>query len=1034
MRLGFLAMWLTCLSFSVLAQPEWENEKIFAINKEDGYATFYTYGSEAEALKNEPMNSAYYMLLNGNWKFNWVKKPADRPVDFYKLDYDASKWGTIKVPSNWELNGYGIPIYINTRYEFEPKNPVPPFVPKDWNPVGSYKHTFYVPADWDGRQVFIHFGAVKSAMYLWINGEKVGYSQGSKTPAEFDITPYIKAGENQLALEVYRFSDGSYLECQDFWRFSGIERDVYLYSTPTVRIRDFFFKANLNQDFTVANPTVDVDVRNHTKKSGSYAVQAKLYDGKTLVWAGKENVKLQAGDNTLSFSGVVNSPKLWSAEEPNTYKLSLVLEDSKGNVTQATSATVGFRDVKLHDGQLLVNGKPILIKGVNRHEHDEFTGHVVSVESMIKDIQLMKQNNINAVRTCHYPNDPIWYELCNQYGLYLVDEANNESHGMGYLDKTLAKVDSWKDAHVDRMKRMVERDKNHPSIIIWSLGNEGGDGPNFAAVYEWTKRRDSTRLAQYERAADAGTDHTDVMCPMYIGIEGMVKYASQPQKKPYIQCEYAHAMGNSVGNFQEYWDAIEKYKHLQGGFIWDWVDQGIAAYDAEGRKYWAFGGDLGSENIEHDQNFCMNGLVNADRTAHPSLYEVKKVHQFMKIKAANPACSAVKITNMYDFITLNNYKVTWELKDQGKVIKSGHFYPRDIQPGETKEYPIDLTGFQKQADREYFLDFSATTINEQPLIPAGFELASEQIALPVKQMKMAPRVNGKKLAYKQDGNKVSIVAENVHFQFDMDKGEMVSMKVKNTELVDKAPAINFWKAPNDNDMGYKINTLCAVWRNAGNEKKLVESKVESAKDGSVVLTFQYQLPNLESQLTTKYNVFSSGLIEVENNFTLGNKELPFVPRIGMMMQMPEGFENISWYGRGPWENYPDRKTAAFVDVYNSTVTNQFVPYESPQENGYKTDTRWLVVSNEEGVGIKFSGAPVFGFSALHFTPEDLTQERRGSMHNIHITPRKETVLNIDYKIMGVGGNDSWGAKPMTQYTIKPSSFTYSFTMEPVLNK
>ncbi|MFV0291477.1 MAG: glycoside hydrolase family 2 TIM barrel-domain containing protein [Mangrovibacterium sp.] len=1039
-RIGILGALIIGISSIVSAQPDWENEKIFAINKEEPHATFYTYSTEQEALKDDFAESEYYISLNGDWKFNWVKSPSDRPIEFYKDNYDVSNWKTIKVPSNWEINGYGIPIYINTHYEFEPKNPIPPLVPDDWNPVGSYKHSFYLPEDWDGRQIFIHFGAVKSAMYLWINGEKVGYSQGSKTPAEFDITSFLKKGKNNLALEVYRFSDGSYLECQDFWRLSGIERDVYLHATPKARIRDFFFKPNLNESLNSAKPTIEIDFRNHAERNRLYTIKAKLCDEKTIVWEDRQELKLQAGDSRLVIDGRIDEPKLWSAENPNIYKLALILEDNKGNVIQATSTTVGFRKVELKDGQLLVNNKAILIKGVNRHEHDEFTGHVVSKESMMEDIRLMKQNNINAVRTCHYPNDPIFYELCNRYGLYVVDEANIESHGMGYGDKTLAKVDSWKDAHLDRMKRMVERDKNHPSVIIWSLGNEAGDGSNFKALYDWTKARDNSRLAQYERAAEAGTSHTDIHCPMYKDIADMINYASrEKQSKPYIQCEYAHAMGNSLGGFQDYWNAIEKYNYLQGGFIWDWVDQGIATYTEDGQKYWAFGGDLGSENIQHNQNFCMNGLVNADRTPHPTLVEVKKVQQFVKIKAANANFTAVDVTNMYDFITLDNYKINWTLKAEDKILKTGSFYPRNLQPGETKQYPLDISTVIRPEGKECFLNFSGITIHSDELIPANFELASEQIAIPTKQTKMQPKANhtNEKVSYTQESTSeedfIKVSCKNAVMTFDMKSGRIVSMKIANKELVNNQEGLmmNFWKAPNDNDLGYNMNNMCAAWRTAMEDVQLEKASVENTPQGDLALTFIYYLANIESRLTTKYIVEHSGKITINNSLKLGSLELAQMPRIGMMMQMPEEFENIAWFGRGPGENYPDRKAASFVDVYKSTVTSQFVSYESPQDNGYKTDARWLEVTNDDGVGLKFSMSSLFGFSTLHFTPEDLTQERRGSMHQVQLKPRKASVLNLDYKIMGVGGIDSWGAQPFEKYLIKAADFSYSLIIEPI---
>ncbi|MCT4645727.1 MAG: DUF4981 domain-containing protein [Carboxylicivirga sp.] len=1014
------------------AQEDWENEKVFAINREVPYTTFYTYGCESAAIKNIPSDSPFYQSLNGTWKFNWVKVPGDRPADFYKDNYDVSGWDNITVPSNWELKGYGLPIYINTRYEFAPKNPVPPNVPDDWNPVGSYKREFLLPDNWDGRQVFIHFGAVKSAMYLWVNGQKVGYSQGSKTPAEFDITPYVKKGNNSVAVEVYRFSDGAYLECQDFWRLSGIERDVYLYSTPKVRIRDFFFKSNLDEQYTNANPVVDVELLAHDGKSGSYSLEMNLYDGKEKVWTSSKKLKVSGKTNT-SFTGMVKQPKKWSAETPDLYTLSLILKDSKGNVIQATSNKVGFRKVEIKGGQLLVNGKAVLFKGVNRHEHDEFEGHVVGLQSMLDDIRLMKENNINAVRTCHYPNDPLWYDLCDQYGLYLIDEANIESHGMGYGEKTLGKAPTWLDAHMDRTVRMVERDKNHASVIIWSLGNEAGDGPNFEATSKWIKGRDNSRPVHYERAGQRA--HTDIVCPMYMGIDAMVKYASKPQDRPLIQCEYAHAMGNSVGNLQDYWDAIEKYKHLQGGFIWDWVDQGIAAYDENGKKYWAFGGHLGAENHAHDQNFCMNGVINADRTEHPSIYEVKKVYQFVKIKPSDEQCSKVNITNFYDFITLNNFKIEWVVKANGEEVLNGEFYPRDIAPGQTKAYNLGLDQLNKQPGKEYFVHFNMVTLNDQPMIPAGYVQATEQIALPgVAAKAMANATIGAKLQLKQTAVKAIIKSNDVNIEFDLKKGELSMYQYAGINYLEEAPVPNFWKAPNDNDLGYRMPKQYGIWREAGANKVIKNTKVQKLSDNRIQLTFVYDLAELESQLTTSYTVNGLGEIEVDYSFEKGKKKLPLIPRVGMMMTLPSDFEYLEWYGRGPWENYPDRKTAAFVDHYKSTVTDQYYAYASPQETGYKTDNRWMVLMDKKGHGLMVESNDLFGFSALHFTPEDLSQDNRGSKHMAEMQARKETILNIDHKIMGVGGDNSWGARPHAQYSIKADDYSYSFKMKPFVSK
>ena len=565
---------------------DWENPKVFNVNKEEPYTTFVPFPDVASALRLDRRQSPFYFSLDGPWKFHWVRNPADRPMDFYRDDYDVSKWDTIHVPSMWEFQGYGVPIYVNSDYEF-PRPWNPPHVPHDYNPVGSYKRWFMVPSEWDGREIFIHFGAVKSAFYIWINGQKVGYSQGCKTPAEWDITKYLRKGENSVALEVYRWCDGTYLECQDMWRISGISRDVYLYSAPKVRIRDFFAKPDLDENYTDGSLSVAVELKNDSPglAAGSVRLELQLLDDQNQVVA-RESTRLTVGGKpkaSTSFTANVRTPKKWTAETPNLYSLVLHLTSADGKNNEVATCKIGFRKVEIKAGQLLVNGVAIQIKGVDRHEHDGYTAHVLSDEVLLKDITLLKQNNINAVRTSHYPNDPRWYDLCDKFGIYLVDEANIESHGMGYGERTLAKNPEYKEAHLDRTMRMVERDKNRPSVIIWSLGNEAGNGPNFVATYEWIKQRDNTRPVQYERAQEQA--NTDIVCPMY-SWSYLESYGSRIHDRPLIMCEYAHSMGNSTGNFQDYWDLIEKYPQLQGGFIWDWVDQGFIKVSPTGEKYW----------------------------------------------------------------------------------------------------------------------------------------------------------------------------------------------------------------------------------------------------------------------------------------------------------------------------------------------------------------------------------------------------------------------------------------------------------------
>jgi beta-galactosidase len=1024
-----IAFLMVCTALFAQGQEDWENQHVFEINKLEPRAHFYSYQSEKDALENKRENSDYFQLLNGTWKFNWVKEPSQRPLDFYKESYDVSGWDDIKVPSNWEVEGYGIPIYVNTTYPFAMKNPTPPTIPDGWNPVGSYRRNFEIPANWDGRRIILHFGAVKSAMYLWVNGQKVGYSQGAKLPAEFDITSYVRTGQNSVAVEVYRWSDGSYLECQDFWRLSGMERDVYLYATPKVHIQDFFFHPGLDDTYTDANFSLDVTLQNLNKGTDQVIVAAKLLDAQQkVVYEIDQNVKVK-GDHIVTLTGSLKNPLKWSAETPNLYTLALTLMDKRKHNLESTSAKVGFRKVEIIGGQLLVNGKAVLLKGVNRHEHDEFTGHVVSEESMLLDIRLMKEFNINAVRTSHYPNDSRWYELCDEYGLYIIDEANIESHGMGYGALSLAKDTTWMAAHIERTKRMVERDKNHPSIIIWSLGNEAGDGPNFEATSAWIKNRDNSRPVHYERAGKS--PHTDIVCPMYSPIDHLISYARNVQDRPFIMCEYAHAMGNSVGNLIDYWEVIEKYEHLQGGFIWDWVDQGLVKYDEKGQKYWTYGGDYGPEDIPSDQNFCLNGLVNPDRSLHPSIYEVKKVYQFIKLKPVDMDANRVRVENHYDFISLNRFQLNWEVKEDGHVVLEGQVDMGNILPGEGANIAMNLNQLHKKAGKDYYLHLSVSLKEAWGLLKQGAIVATEQIALanekvPVKLAK------GDALTVNSSDSEVQVAGDRFVAKFDNQTGSISSFEMDGKALLVDGPVPNFWRAPNDNDHGFGMIRRLDVWRKAGETRKVETYDVHKKGHNQVDITYQFELPDVKSQLTIVYSVLGSGTVVVDYAFRVGDEKLPMIPRIGMMMTVPEGMEQVSWFGRGPWENYSDRKTGAFIDKYKSTVSDLFYNYPSPQETGHRTDTKWLTVTNKAGAGWHITGSSNFGFSALHFTPEDLSFERRGTKHPVDLQPRKETIINIDHKMMGVGGDNSWGARPHANYSIAPKNYSFQFVMRPLV--
>ncbi len=1016
---------------------DWENPQVIAKNKLAPHAFFVPFKSLEKALKLDYENSEYYHSLNGKWKFKWSKNPVERPMDFYNPTFDVSTWDEIPIPSNWEIQGYGIPIYVNSDYEFS-ANPVPPQIPHDNNPVGSYRMNFAVPSDWKNHEVILHFGAVKSAMYLWINGKKVGYSQGSKLPAEFNITQYLQKGENSLAVEVYRWSDGAYLECQDFWRISGIERDVFLYAIPEVHIRDFFAEATLDENYEngILNLSVEVFNQAFLNEGKEYAVEAQIYD-QTNKLIKKEILKFVQDANpksALKTQIEMGKVRKWSAEEPDLYSLVLLLKDRKGKLIEQTATKIGFRKSEIKNGQLLVNGKAVYLKGVNRHEHDEFAGHVISKASMIKDIELMKQFNINAVRTSHYPNNPYWYELCDKYGIYLVDEANIESHGMGYHpDRTLGNNPDWELAHMDRIQRMVHRDKNHPSIIIWSMGNEAGDGVNFVKCADWIHEFDPSRPVHYERALM--NKHVDIYSPMYASISSIENYAKKYFDRPLILCEYAHSMGNSTGNLQDYWDVIEKYDQLQGGFIWDWVDQGLAETDEDGNKYWTYGGDYGPEDVPSDGNFVINGIVSSDRTPHPAIWEVKKVYQNISFKAKNASKGQFLIQNKFSFTNLDDYNFKWEIFENGHKIQEGNFDIKGLQPNNECDFQVKYEGLNFDSRKEYFINFYAYTKIKTDVVPSNHEIAKEQIRLPFGEYENKTKPGNDKLAVRQFDDGLQIQGNKFTITFDKTNGMISSYVFNERELFRRGPEPNFWRAPNDNDFGNRMDQRTASWRRAGEHRFLLDAQLQNINETDLKLSFEFELSDVRSKLLITYIVKPSGEITVENFFEPGIKGLSELPRFGMQMILPVTFEYLEYYGRGPQENYCDRNTAAFVGNYKSNVTEQYFPYVRPQENGYKTAVRTLKIYNQLGYGLEFIGEPTLGFSALHYSTEDLDQlTRENYKHLNNLKPREEVFLNIDYKQMGVGGDNSWGARPHDPYQLFPQPYTFKFKIRPISNE
>ena len=1053
-----LRYWLSMTVFVLIvaniakAQQEFpsdlEDPKMFNQNKEEPHATLMPFDNIESLLNSKNEKSPFYKTLNGTWKFNWVKNPADRPADFYKPGYNISTWDNIPVPSNWELEGYGIPMYTNIPYEFadgrnqitELQDPEPPRVPHAYNPVGSYRRDFTIPEEWKNRQVFIHFGAVKSAMYIWVNGKKVGYSQGSKTPAEWDVTKHINySGTNTLAVQVFRWSDGAYLECQDFWRISGIERDVFLFSTPKIHIRDFFANADLDENYINGKLTLEIDIKNYFKKlkAKDYSIELQILeqDSKTILIQETKEIEINKLENSIIvFEKEIKNPLKWTAETPSLYNLVLTINDKNNTIVEAVGTKIGFRKVEIKNSQVLINGKAVLFKGVDRHEHDQYSGHVIPYESMLQDIRLFKENNINAVRTSHYPNDPVWYDLCDKYGIYVIDEANIESHGMGYGDKSLAKDPVWEEAHVDRIKRMVERDKNHPSVVIWSMGNEAGDGVNFAAGYKWIHENDASRPVHYERALMG--PNTDIYCPMYASIGHLVKYANNDPEKPLILCEYAHSMGNSTGNLQDYWDVIEKYDVLQGGFIWDWVDQGLVKKTEDGQKYWAYGGDYGPEGTPSDNNFCLNGLVNPDRTEHPALEEVKKVYQNFGLKAINLNEGKIEITNKNFFTGTEGLELYWEILANDRTIAQNTISDLTIPPGKGRliSIPIPDKSFIEPGI-EFFVNLSIKTTDVGPLLPEGFEIAKEQFQLPVYKEKIALNMQDiQPLKLEEKGDVVIIIGSDFTIKFNKTTGFFISYEFNGNELLNKGPEPNFWRAPIDNDFGFGMQKKLGVWKEAVKTMKVKDFTVKKTAPNEVYILVEFNLPEVSSEHHTIYTILGSGDIIIKNSFFPGKEGLPDMPRFGMQMQIPTEYNHVSWFGRGPQENYWDRKTSAFVGFYEKNVNDLFYPYISPQENGNRTDTRWITFTDENGNGLLATGMPLLSWSALSYTMEDLSQNIRGSKHTYDLEKKDFISVNLDFKQMGVGGDNSWGAWPHPQYRLPSQDYSYEFKLSPIRSK
>ena len=1007
--------------------PYWEQPEVYAINKLPARATLLPYESEADALSHR--ESSLAMDISGEWKFHWTKTPAEAPAGFERVEYDDSTWRYISVPGNWEVEGYGYPIYTNVNYP-HPKNP--PYIPHNDNPTGCYRHTFKLPDGWAERRTILHFKSGLAAMHIWVNGHEVGYSEGTKTAVEFDITPYVTSGDNLLAVKGFRWADGSYLEDQDFWRLSGFDRGVMIYSVADVRIADMFAIGDLDKSYKngIFNTTVTLENSGDKPFKGSVEVTLKRYNEDEVVAKFSRGITLK-GDSTIDveFEKSVGAIDTWSHEKPNLYTTLVTLKDAKGNIVEATACNTGFRKVEIKDGVLLLNGKRLMINGVNIHEHNPATGHVINRDIMLKDIELMKQHNINAVRTSHYPQPTEWYDLCDEHGLLLIDEANIEAHGCGtswhesYPEFHPSHREEWKGTHHNRVRSMVERDKNHPSVIIWSMGNESSDGEVYGEMYEWIHKRDKSRFVQLEQGY--GGPHTDIICPMYAPFSELERYASRKLSKPYILCEYAHAMGNSTGNLREFYDIFERSPHMQGGFIWDWVDQGIDATGRDGRHYWAYGGDFGAWMYTHDENFCCNGIVLPDRTPHPGIMEVKKVYQDIEFEYKD---GNLRIYNNYNFTNLAEYELGYKVYCEGEVVYSNSLGEVVCAPGEYVDVVLPSPNIDK--GKEYTINFEASQMQRSILGARNWQrvvVATEQHILnPYNFSHTTPE--GELEIEEGDGWLVAY-AGDIGVLFNTKRGSLSRYVSGNRDIMSQLPEPWFWRAPTDNDWGAGFHYKANVWRT--NRSRSVEAKVEKFKD-RVVVTAVRELLDAPSLYTTTYTFMADGALKVEVAWERRSEHLSELPRFGMRMILPHDHKNLLFYGRGPWENYSDRNESSFIGLYEQSTDEQLFPYVRPQESGNKTDVRWLELTDAQGVGLRIEGLQPLSISAMPHRAEDLDPGlTKKQMHYSDIEPRREVVLHVDLAQRGLGGDDSWGAVPHERYRLEVDRYEYGYIIRPL---
>ena len=1031
MKRQLLTCCLAMCSLATMAQhDEWKNPEINAVNRAPMHTNYFAYSSSEEAAKADKENSSNFMTLNGIWKFNWVKNADARPTDFYRTDYNDKGWGQMKVPGVWEMNGYGDPIYVNVGYAWRSqyKNN-PPYVPIENNHVGSYRKEIIIPAEWSGKEIFAHFGSVTSNMYLWVNGKYVGYSEDSKLEAEFNLTKYLKPGKNLIAFQVFRWCDGTYLEDQDFFRYSGVGRNCYLYSRNKKYIQDIRVTPDLDSNYT--NGTLNVALN----LNGSGTVELNLTDP-----AGKSVATAQVnGNGQKSVVMDVSNPEKWTAEAPNLYTLTATLRNGS-NTLEVIPVKVGFRKIELKDGQILVNGQPVLFKGADRHEMDPDGGYVVSRERMLQDILRMKQLNINAVRTCHYPDDNLWYDLCDQYGIYVVAEANIESHGMGYGKETLAKNPSYKKAHMERNQRNVQRGYNHPSIIFWSLGNEAGYGPNFEQCYTWIKNEDKTRAVQYEQAGT--NEFTDIFCPMYYDYDACKKYSEGNIDKPLIQCEYAHAMGNSQGGFKEYWDLIRKYPKYQGGFIWDFVDQSNHWKNKDGIDIYGYGGDFNKYDAS-DNNFNDNGLISPDRRPNPHAHEVGYFYQSIWTTPGDLSKGEIKVYNENFFRDLSAYYMEWQLLANGEVMQTGVVQDLNVAPQQTATLKLNLNTEKVCPCKELLLNVTYKLKAAETLMPAGSTVAYDQLtirpytakALELKNQKASNLDIVVPVIKDNDHNYLIVEGENFIIEFNKHNGYLSRYEADGMQLLNPGAQLtpNFWRAPTDNDYGAGLQHRYAVWKNPG--LKLTSLK-QSIENEQAIVQAEYEMKAVKGKLFLTYVINNEGAVKVTQKMEAGKEEkVSDMFRFGMQMQMPENFNEVEYYGRGPVENYADRNHSTLIGKYRQTVAEQFYPYIRPQETGTKTDLRWWRVLNISGNGLQFVGDAPFSASALNYSIESLDDGvQKDQRHSPEVAKAPFTNLCIDKVQMGLGCVNSWGTLPLEKYRVPYQDYEFSFILTPVRHK